>query len=111
MAGKRFQVKDWAELEAALGKYGLATNKNHGDNFTVRRLTNYQFITARYRIEHSFDDWADFEDGDGYDVCIGKVIAYAKIVAETELSEIEKILCEVKEDIPDAKLLVFSNWV
>src|SRR3989344_3983451 len=108
MAGKRFQVKDWAELEAALGKYGLVTNKE--DQFNARKFRNTATLpsipTKWYNIEHSYGDYADFDDENGYDVCVGIVIAYAKEVEETELSTIEKILSEVREDIPDAKLLV-----
>lgn len=68
-----------------------------------------------YHIQHSYGDSADFGiHYKGYDFCVGKIISntgkQGKEVIETEPAELERILQEVKKDIPDAKVLVFSHW-
>lgn len=111
MAGKRFQVKNVNYLNKALTRYNLISHlEDIGGgigSYSARRLSDPVF-THRYRICHSYGDIADFED---YDLCIGKIIESTEEVARAELPEIEKILLEVKEDIPDAEILLFSNWV
>jgi len=110
MAGKRFLVKDWKELEAALSKYGLATRND--DPFTIiKQLREEMIPRAFYQLQNTYGDWADFDDETGYDVCVGEVVAYAKSAESVALSEIEGILAKVRQDIPDAELLLFSNWV
>ncbi len=105
IAGKRFRAKDEASLNKELSKYNLIADTN---NWTARRLSDKE--TIRYRMVQSFGDSADIN---GLDVCIGKLIEKDERneVIETDISELEKILEEVKQDIPDAKILGGSYWI
>ncbi len=110
IAGKRFEAKNTNDLNSKLAKYELVTNLDETGlgNLTVRKLSD-PIGESRYEMVQSHGDPADF---DGYDICVGTVIAnngYGQPeVAEVNLSEIEKILAEVRMDIPDANLLVGS---
>ena len=120
MAGKRFQVGsvETKAVNDALSHYNLVMNVSSGGlwDSTVRRTVDH-VGTHRLSLEHSFGDEADFGvHTKGYDFCVGKVIGntgYGGLpeVIETETSEIEKVLQEVRQDIPDAKVLAFSHWV
>ncbi len=112
MAGKRFQARDVNDLNDKLGLYKLISNLD-GDgagDLSVRRLTESQG-TFRYDITQSTGDPADTQ---GYDVIVGKTIGTNGYnqpdVVEKELSELEIALNEVREDIPDAKLIAGSYW-
>lgn len=112
MAGKRFQARDVADLNDQLAPYRLISNLD-GDgagNLSVRRLTEAQ-DTCRYDMTQSAGDPADTN---GYDVVIGKTIGTTGYgqpdVVEKELSELEITLNEVREDIPDAKIIAGSYW-
>ncbi|MDP3640049.1 MAG: hypothetical protein Q8R53_02490 [Nanoarchaeota archaeon] len=112
MAGKRFQARDVADLNDQLAPYNLISNLDRdglGD-LSARRLTEAR-NTSRYDMTQSVGDPADSQ---GYDVIVGKIIyinGYGQPdVVEIELSELEIILKEVREDIPDAKLIAGSYW-
>ena len=111
MAGKRFQARNVANLNDQLAPYKLISNlsRDGAGNLSVRRLTEAQ-DTCRYDMTQSVGDSADSE---GYDVIVGKTIGtgYGQPdVVEKELSELEIALNEVREDIPDAKLIAGSYW-
>ena len=112
MAGKRFQARDVADLNDKLAPYKLISNlsRDGTGNLSVRRLTEPQ-NTSRYDMTQSAGDPADSQ---GYDVIVGKTIGttgYGQLdVVEKELSELEIALNEVREDIPDAKLIAGSYW-
>ena len=111
MAGKRFKARDHNDLNRQLNQLGLVTNlDNKGlGSLSARRTTEPG--TVRYNLVQSYGDSADIE---GYDVCVGKVIMEnrdSEVIEVTELSELEKTLEEVKQDIPDAKVLVGSYWI
>ena len=110
MVGKRFQVLDKKDetINQALASANLM--QDHPYN-TVRSISGKEDEWPYY-IMHSYGDWADFRNG--YDFCVGKIVGdtgeRGKEVVETEHAELEKILQEVRKDIPDAKILVFSHW-
>lgn len=112
MAGKRFQARDVADLNDKLAPYKLISNldRDGAGNLSVRRLKEAQ-DTFRYDMTQSTGDPADSQ---GYDVIVGKTIGTTGYgqpdVVEKELSELEIVLNEVREDIPDAKLIVGSYW-
>ncbi len=112
IAGKRFQAEDVEDLNRQLSKYNLVSNLNNQGlgNLSVRRVSD-NVPNNRYSIVQSYGDSADF---DNYDVIVGKLVAKncygGQDVAEVELSELEKILDEVKKDIPDLRILVGCYW-
>jgi hypothetical protein len=107
MAGKRFQARDVTELNQQLAQYKLRTNSNDVCE-GVRRLSDTQ-ERSRYLIQQSRGDPADFQ---GFDVVVGKELGNngygGPDVVEKEISELEIALSEVREDIPDAKIIVSS---
>jgi hypothetical protein len=103
MAGKRFQAKDLTNLNQQLAPYNLKTNSDDVCE-GVRRSSDAQ---VKYQIQQSFGDPADFE---GHDVVVGKYVGTDGDVIEVDLSELEIALNEVREDIPDAKLIAGSYW-
>jgi hypothetical protein len=109
MAGKRFQAQDVTDLNQQLAPYNLKTNSDDVCE-GVRRSSDAEG-NFRYLIQQSHGDPADFE---GYDVVVGKELGnngYGQPdVVEVEPSQLEIALNEVKEDIPDAKLIVGSYW-
>ena len=112
IAGKRFQADDVADLNSKLSEYGLISNLNEKGlgNLSVRRITE-EVTSNRYDIVQTYGDPANFEN---YDVIIGNLISKKGYgdddVKEVELSELEKSLNEVNEDISDAKILLGSYW-
>lgn len=111
MAGKRFKANDHNDLNTQLNQFGLITNLDSRGlgSLSVRRLSEPQG-TYTYGIIQSFGDSADIE---GYDVCVGKNIQgpnESEVMEFADVSELEKTLAEVKNDIPDAKILVGSYW-
>ena len=112
MAGKRFQARNVDDLNDKLAPYNLISNLDieGAGNLSVRRLTEAQ-DTFRYDMTQSTGDPADSQ---GYDVIVGKIIGtngYGQPnIVEKEFSELELVLNEVIEDIPDAKLIAGSYW-
>lgn len=112
IVGKRFKAHDVADLNDQLAAYKLISNleRDGAGNLSARRLTESQG-TFRYDLTQSAGDPANTQ---GYDVIVGKTIGtnvYGKHdVVEKELSELEIALNEVREDIPDAKLIAGSYW-
>ena len=111
MAGKIFQTDGTVQnLNGLLKPYNLVADA-HDDIFTSVRRTSDTPYFKRYSIEHSFGDSAD----DPREFCVGKIIGdngYDQPnVVERTLQNIETILKEINQDIPDAKVLVFSHWV
>ena len=108
MAGIRLATNGTVEdLDSKLARYNLVANE---DETSVRRLSD-QETERRYSLEHSFGDYADGPR----DWCVGLVVGttgygLSKVI-ETELISIETALKTVKEDIPDADILVFSHWI
>lgn len=102
VAGKRFEVQDESELNEKLKEYNLVYDRNRGD---VRRSSDPENM-GRYE--------AIFFDGETSDVVVGKEIAsngYGKPdFPVVSLDYAEMKLSEVKEDIPDAQVLLFSMW-
>ena len=132
MIGKRFKVQDKKDetINQALASSNLM--QNHPYN-AVRSISGkkdewpchipYNAVRSisgkkdewPYHIIHSYSDSADFGiHYKGYDFCVGKIIESTgepgKEVIEADPAELEKILKEVRKDIPDAKILVFSHW-
>lgn len=110
IAGKRFKAESVSALNEQLKQYGLVSNLESdgcGD-FSVRRLSDTEH-TCRYAMLQSHGDDADT---DGYDLCIGQEPGgpCSDDLLEVELSELEKVLAGVRQDIPDAKLLFGSYW-
>ena len=113
MIGKRFKVQDKKDetINQALASSNLM--QNHPYN-AVRSISGKKDEWP-YHIIHSYSDSADFGiHYKGYDFCVGKIIESTgepgKEVIEADPAELEKILKEVRKDIPDAKILVFSHW-
>ncbi|MBR9691459.1 hypothetical protein GOV06_01610 [Candidatus Woesearchaeota archaeon] len=109
MVGKRFQARDIADLNQQLAQYNLRTNSDDVCE-GVRRSSDSQGM-SRYLIQQSRGDPAEFE---GYDVVVGKELGNSghgqPDVVEVEPSQLESTLNEVKEDVPDAKLIAGSYW-
>ena len=109
VAGKRFQARNVTQLNQQLLEYDLVSNlsKDGFGDLSVRRLTEPK-NTMRYGMIPITADTRK------YDVIIGKTIGTTGYcqpdVVETELSELEIALKEIKIDIPDAKIIVGSYW-
>lgn len=100
MAGKEFERQSLERLNEKLLKYNLVA-----DSFLSARRSSDSVDTERYIIIESSLNW-----------CIGKVIAQDEGYYEqpenqrfTSISNIEKILAEVKEDFTDAELFIFGK--
>lgn len=112
MAGKQFKAKDVTDLNNQLALYNLICNIDcFGEcNYSVRRITEPQG-TERYDIVQSK---GNSQDVLGFNVIIGKIIGTNGYdepdIIEKELSDIAPALKEVKEDIPDAKIVSGSYW-
>ena len=112
MAGKVFKTDGSVEnLNDLLYPYNLVANADDEYTATSVRRTSDNPDFERYSVEHSIGDSAN----DPKEFCVGKIIdhtGYRKPnVVETTPQNIEGILREVNQDIPDAKVLVFSHWV
>ncbi len=108
MVGKRIRATDVADLNRQLAVYKLVSNLSDArlEHFSVRRISDLR-DTRRYDLTQSVGDSADIL---GYDLIVGKSIHPDKDVVETELSDLESALNEVREDIPDAKIIAGSYW-
>lgn len=110
IAGKRFKARDDTDLNQQLTQYNLVSNLNTGD-WSVRRQTDPQ-KTHRYLMTQAAGDSAD---SDEYDVIVGRTVGEngygnQSVIIEKELSDLEIALNEVREDIPDAKIIAGSYW-
>lgn len=107
MAGKRFQAQDLDDVNNQLQAYKLVTTSDDICD-GVRKVSEQD---RKYVITQSHGDSADFS---GYDIVIGTEIAdngYEQPdVQAVDLLNLETKLNEVREDIPDAKIIFGSYW-
>ncbi len=112
IAGKRFRADNVSELNKKLFEYGLISNLNNEGlgNLSVRKISD-GVTNNRYDIVQTYGDSAD---SDFFDVIVGKLVAKNAYnhddVEEVELSNLEEALNEVRQDIPEAKILLGSYW-
>ncbi len=110
LAGKRFQAKNAQDMNIQLSKYNLTHNlTKEGLGFLgVRRVTDLAESVRYEMIQTS----GDSTDNEGFDVCIGRLLGESRDsrtieleMSELEMSELEIAMNEVKQDIPDSKII------
>lgn len=111
IAGKRFKAGGVKDLHEQLALYKLVTDlDNEGlGGWGARRISDNNGM-HRYDMINTVGDSADVN---GFDVCIGKLIGdtHKGEVVETDVFELEASLAEVRQEIPDAKILGGSYWI
>jgi len=119
MIGKSFEVKNYKELENKLKPFNLTLNFNHVNDQTatsVRRKNDPQG-NPRYELKiQGCDSYSYPQDGFSVPthICIGKTIAQdpkrqGSGITKLSLSKIEETFNEIKQDISDATLMLFSQ--
>ena len=107
-------LEDYNDLDYELQKYGLTRNglkvMHAKEDLSARRMTDTEG-TKRYQIdEYRWPSPSDFGWCDKYWVvgnCLGAVQSSPGIL-EKKISDLEKIIQEVRQDIPDATLILAS---
>ncbi|MBI4450363.1 hypothetical protein HY642_00175 [Candidatus Woesearchaeota archaeon] len=108
VAGKRFPANSIQHLDELLAQYSLVSNPANDDGMVTVRRVEDRHGKERYSITQSY-----FESTENrYDVCVGILVrrTESKYPASVDEKLVQRNLRQVRNDIPDAELLLIANW-